>query len=145
MAKTASNSTLQNKYLTADQLRALSSEQVYDYCFIDGRKEDWETDYDDEIINNLSNYPILQSLSGQPLGYIKTKIDMIMSQWIPAGKKLNPKLVYTLQSILEKNPAQVRNVALTGNANLFISRTCINLTQIINKAFENELVVDDEQ
>lgn len=144
MAKNVSNLALQNKYLTAEQLNALSSENVYNYCFIDGQKQEWENDYDDEIINNLNNYPILQSLSGEPLGFIKTKIDMIMSQWIPEGKKLNPKLVYTLQSILAKNPAQVRNVALTGKANSYISKSCINLTKIINKAFEDELTVDED-
>ena len=144
MAKNANNLTLQNKYFTADQLRSLSSENVYNYCFIDGAKEEWDTDYDAEIINNIDNYGILKSLSGEPLGFIKTKIDMIMSEWIPEGKKLNPKLVYTLQSILAKNPAQVRNVALTGKANSYISKSCINLTQIINKAFEDELAVDDD-
>ena len=144
MAKNASNLTLQNKYLTADQLNSLSSEQIYNYCFIDGQKEEWETDYDDEIINNIEKYSILKTLSGEPLGFIKTKIDMTMSEWIPEGKKLNPKLVYTLQSILAKNPAQVRNVALTGKANFYIVKSCTSLTQLINKAFEDELIVDED-
>ena len=144
MAKNVNISAFQNKYLSADQLRAMTSEEVYNYCFVDGRKEEWDTDYNDEIVNNIEQYGILQSLSGEPLGFIKTKIDMIMSEWIPNGKKLNPKLVYTLQTILAQNKAQVRNVALTGRANSYISKSCTSLTQIINKAFENELVNEED-
>ena len=62
-----------------------------------------------------------------------------MSKWIPEGKKLNPKLIYTLQTILERNKAQLRNVALTGKANAYLLKCCSSLTELINKAFEDEL------
>ena len=142
MAKNV-NYAFANRYLSADQLNSMSSEEVYNYCFINGNKEDWDTDFNAEICDNIERYDILKTLSGEPLGYIKTKIDMIMLKWVPDGKKLNPKLLYTLQTILERNKAQVRNVALTGKANSYISKSCINLTEIINKAFANELTQDE--
>ena len=139
MAKYPVNQYLSNRYLTADELEALSSKDVYSYCFIDGKKSEWSQDYYSEICDNIDRYDSMQTLSGEPLGYIKTRIYINMSKWIPEGKKLNPKLIYTLQTILERNKAQLRNLALTGKANVYLSKCCSNLTELINKAFEDEL------
>ena len=81
----------------------------------------------------------MQTLSGEPLGYIKTRIFVNVSKWIPEGKKLNPKLIYTLQTILEKNPSQLRTASLTGKATAYLSKCCSGLTELINKGFEDEV------
>ena len=142
MAKYPVNPNLSNRYLSADELEAMSSKDVYSYCFISGNKSEWSHDYFSELCDNIDRYDSMQTLSGEPLGYIKTRIYMNMSKWIPEGKKLNPKLIYTLQTILERNKTQLRNVALTGKANAYLSKCCSSLTELINKAFEDELTND---
>lgn len=139
MAKYSNNTSISNRYLTADELMSLSSANVYSYCFINGSKEEWSSDFYSEICDNIERYDSMQSLSGEPLGYIKTRINMNMSKWIPEGKKLNPKLIYTLQTILERNPAQLRTLALTGKATAYLSKCCSGLTELINKGFDDEL------
>lgn len=144
MTNNFNNVSFQNRYLTAEQLNSLSTENLYDYCFIKGNKKDWELDFNKEICDNMDRYPLLSTLAGKPLGYILTKIDMTMSPWIPEGRKLNPKLIYSLQTLIAKNPSQVRDSALTGKANAFISASCTNLTKIINKAFEAEQIINND-
>lgn len=130
------NIALTKRFLTADELSNLSESDLYKYCFIAGEKEDWETDFNEEIVDNIEKYGLLKTLSGVPLSYIKTKINIIMSNWLPEGTKLNPRLVYSLQSILAKDEKQTRQASLTGTANAHISDSCVALTTIINKAFE---------
>lgn len=130
------NIALEKRFLTSDQLSNLTEEELYKYCFIAGKKEEWDTDFNKELVDNIEKYELLKTLSGVPLSYIKTKINMIMSNWLPEGTKLNPRLLYALQSILAKDEKQTRAVALTGTANSHVSDSCIALTTIINKAFE---------
>ena len=131
-----SNDYTSRSFLTADELKSLSSEEVYRYCFINGNKADWDSDFNKEIVNNISNYELLKTLSGEPLSFIKTKLSMILSRWIPTGTKLNPRLLFTLQDILSQDEPQVRDSSLTGKPNDHIRQSCIKLTLIINKAFE---------
>lgn len=146
MANSANSVALRNRYFTVEQLNAMSSEDLNAYCFIPGDKADWDVEFNQEICDNIEKYEILKTLSGEPLGYIKTKIDFILAPWIPDGRKLNPKLLYTLQSILAKNPAQTRNAALTGKTNAFVIKSCLKLTTIIEKAFECEVetLIDED-
>ena len=146
MANSIRPTALENRYFTAEQLNAMSAEDLNRYCFVSGKKEDWDNDFNKEICDNIDRYDILKTLSGEPLGYIKTRIDMTMFPWIPEGKKLNPKLLYALQTILAKNPAQTRNAALTGKTNSFIIKSCLKLTEIIEKAFacEVETLFDED-
>ena len=137
------NTAFEKRYLTSEQLDSMSSEDINRYCFIDGDKKDWDDDFDNEICDNLEHYQLLKTLSGNPLGYIKAKIDYNMSSWLPEDKKLNPRLLYTLQSILSRNKIQVRNASLTGKPNSHIMDSCTNLTSIINKSFDCEVNVDD--
>lgn len=130
------------EYYTPVQLESMTSEQLYKYCFISGNKEDWDEDFNNEILKNIGHYQILKSLSGEPLSYIKTKISFKMQNWIPEGKKLNPKLLYTLQAILMRNNVETRNSALTGKANAHVSDSCAALTTIINKSFDYTLGID---
>lgn len=136
------SSLFQNRYLTEFQLNAMSDAEIYKYCFVPGKKEEWDVDFNREISDNLERYNILKTLSGKPLSYIKTKIYYNMSTWLPEGKKLNPKLLFTLQSILSKNLVEVRNASLTGISNPHLSQSCIKLTEIINKAFNCEAGYD---
>ena len=142
MANSVNNSAFTNRYLTAEQLNAMSNEDINKYCFINGNRTEWETDFNDEICDNIDRYELLKTLSGRPLSYIKTKIAYNLLNWLPEGKKLNPKLLFTLQSILAKNKVEVRNASLKGTANQHISTSCTNLTEIINKAFECGTSVD---
>ncbi len=138
MANSVNLIAFQNRYLTAKELNAMSNENIYKYCFVRGSKTDWDTDFNDEICNNIEKYDLLKTLSGDPLSYIKTKIDYNMSNWIPVGKKLNPKLLYTLQTIIETDRVSVRNASLTGKINNHIADSCTRLTGIINKGFSCE-------
>ena len=74
MTNNFNNVSFQNRYLTAEQLNSLSTENLYDYCFIKGNKKDWELDFNKEICDNMDRYPLLSTLAGKPLGYILTKI-----------------------------------------------------------------------
>ena len=130
------NQNLKDRYFTAEQLKAMSSADINRYCFIPGSKSDWTNDFNAEVVNNIQNYDLLKTLSGKPLSYVMKKFEYNLFKWIPNGKKLNPKILYTLQSILETNIVEVRNASLTGTANSFISSSCTKLTEIINKAFE---------
>jgi len=126
----------QNSFLTASQLNSLSSADINRYCFINGKKEEWDSDFINEIVDNIETYELLKTLSGNPLSYIKTKLYTILKKWIPAGTKLNPRLLYTLQDILAQNEKEVRSASMTGKPNNHIQESCTKLTTIINKAFE---------
>ncbi len=136
---TNNNIPLTKKFLTANELSSLSSKNIERYCFLPGNKTAWETEFNAEIIDNIEKYEILKTLSGEPLSYIKSKIFMIMSNWLPKGTKLNPRLCYTIQDIISKNKTETRNASLTGETNEHIMKSCIALTTIINKAFENSI------
>ena len=138
----AKNVALEKRFLTSEELSSLTEAELYKYCFIEGKKEEWDTDFNKEIVNNIEKYESLKALSGVPLSYIKTKIDYQMSNWLPKGTKLNPRLLYSLQTILEKDEKHLREAGLTGTTNSHISDSCIALTTIINKAFEYTATAD---
>ena len=129
---------LKDRYFTADQLAQLSAETLHKYCFIDGDVEEWDDDFNNELYSDEVRYKMMLALFGQPLSYLQTRIYMTVSPWLAEGKKLNPKLLYTLQSILMKNPTATRTAALTGKANKFLVDSCHDFAAIMEKAFAYE-------
>ncbi|MBE5741638.1 MAG: hypothetical protein E7351_03850 [Clostridiales bacterium] len=124
------------QYYRFDKLYSLSSQELHQYCFIDGSKDDWEKDFNDEILDNEKIYADgLLSLEGVPLNYILSRIGNNILPWIPSDKKLNAKILYTLNTILITKKDKVRDAALTQQATKHIKESCAALTTIINKAF----------
>lgn len=132
------NNVLKDKYLTIDTLKALPKDKLTEYCLIDGDAKDWSVDINAEI-EDKEMYKNLRSLFGRTLDYMAQKIFNTCSPWLPENKKLNPKLLFTLQSILEKDKVNLMTVATTGKANKYILDSTLELTALVGKAFENTL------
>lgn len=130
------NNVLKDRYLTIDALKALPKDKLTEYCLIDGKVNDWSNDINTEI-ESKEIYKNLRSLLGRNLDYMAQKIFNTCSPWLPENKKLNPRLLFTLQSVLEKDKANLIKVATTGKASPYIMESVLELTSVIGKTFEN--------
>lgn len=127
-----------NDRLSLIALENLSDKELNTYCLINGDKNKTFDEFVSEISDNRDMYPLLASLSGKPLSYVLTKLTNTTFPYIPAGKKLNPRLVYAIECNLNTNKDATRSSALQDKVNEHVISSCKKVINAINGAFNIE-------
>ena len=123
-------------YVTPEEFKSMTQEEMFNYIFIKGDKSAWHDDYIDEVGDHEALYPLQISLMGDVLNLIVNKVYNKTSPWMPKGYKLNPRIMYTLEKFLEENKAQVREASLSGKTNKHVSGSCDRLITTMKPGFD---------
>ena len=116
---------ISKQFLTFEQLNSMTKQELYDYCLIDGTMDSWEVDCTNEIVANIDKYGILKSFNGAPFNYIISKWVYTVETYLPVGKKLNARLLYSLENLIKQNKKECMATASAKKPTKYILDTCI--------------------
>lgn len=128
-----------NKSIRANRLMGLTDKEIFNRYFIKDNGVEWLDDFN--ALKNMTDtngkdvYRKTVSLLGQPLRLICTILQKrLLEEYTPVGYKFNAKsFIEDLEALLNDNPNQSRETAVSQKANEFTIQLSNFLVETVNR------------